>query len=181
MPPGKARTGELVFSPLQTEDDARTCARLMAGSEPWITLGRGYQTSLEIIQDRSRDVYLARDEAGLAGFLILCLTGAFVGYIQTIVIAPARRGQGLGSRLVEFAEQRILQVSPNIFMCVSSFNLGARRLYERLGYKVVGELTDYIVRGHSELLLRKTLGPLTGFGSKVPLTVKAPDDRCGLG
>ena len=51
-------------------------------------------------------------------------------------------------------------------MCVSSFNLGARRLYERLGYKVVGELSDYIVRGHSELLLRKTTGPLAGFGSK---------------
>jgi [ribosomal protein S18]-alanine N-acetyltransferase len=123
---------------------------------------------------------VARDESGLAGFLILCMTGAFVGYIQTICIAPTRRGQGLGSRLVEFAEQRILQVSPNVFMCVSSFNLDAKRLYERLGYKVVGELTDYIVRGHSEFLLRKTLGPLTGFSSKTPAgPAKAPDDRFG--
>jgi ribosomal protein S18 acetylase RimI-like enzyme len=45
--------------------------------------------------------------------------------------------------------------------CVSSFNHGARRLYERLGYHVVGELTDYIVEGYSEILLRKTRGPLT--------------------
>jgi ribosomal protein S18 acetylase RimI-like enzyme len=51
-------------------------------------------------------------------------------------------------------------------MCVSSFNVDAKRLYERLGYKVVGELTDYIVRGHSELLLRKTVGPMTAFRSK---------------
>lgn len=167
MPPSKTRT-DLAISPLQTEEDARACARLMATSEPWITLGRSYETSLGIIQDPSREVYVARDEAGLAGFLILCMTGVLVGYIQTICIDPARRGQGLGSRLVEFAEQRILQVSPNVFMCVSSFNLDARRLYERLGYKVIGELTDYIVRGHSEFLLRKTLGPLTGFGSKVP-------------
>jgi len=168
MPPSKTRTGELAISPLRTEDDARTCARLMAASEPWITLGRSYEASLGIIQDPSREVYVARDETGLAGFLILCMTGAFVGYIQTVCIDPARRGQGLGSRLVEFAEQRILQVSPNVFMCVSSFNQDARRLYERLGYKVVGELTDYIVRGHSEFLLRKTRGPLTGFRSKVP-------------
>lgn len=168
MPPSKTRTGELAISPLQTEDDAGTCARLMAASEPWITLGRSYEASLGIIQDPSREVYVARDETGLAGFLILCMTGALVGYIQTICIDPARRGQGLGSRLVEFAEQRILQVSPNVFMCVSSFNLDARRLYERLGYKVVGEFTDYIVPGHSEFLLRKTLGPLTGFSSKVP-------------
>lgn len=44
--------------------------------------------------------------------------------------------------------------------------IDATRLYERLGYKVVGELTDYIVRGHSEVLLRKTVGPLTGFSPK---------------
>jgi ribosomal protein S18 acetylase RimI-like enzyme len=91
------------------------------------------------------------------------MTGAFVGYIQTICIHPDHRGQGLGSRLVEFAEQRILRDAPNVFMCVSAFNRDARRLYERLGYRVVGELTDYIVRGHSEILLRKTSGPLTGF------------------
>ena len=158
----------LILSPLQTEDDARACARLMAASEPWITLGRSYEVSLAIIQDPSREVYVARDETGLAGFLVLCMTGAFVGYIQTICIDPARRGQGLGSKLVEFAEQRILRVSPNIFMCVSSFNRDAMRLYQRLGYKMVGELTDYIVRGHSEFLLRKTVGPLTGFSSTVP-------------
>jgi [ribosomal protein S18]-alanine N-acetyltransferase len=179
--PSKTRTGELAITPLQTEDDARVCAQLMAASEPWMTLGRSYETSLAIIQDRSREVYVARDNTGLAGFLILCMTGAFVGYIQTICIAPARRGQGLGSRLVEFAEQRILQVSPNVFMCVSSFNLDARRLYERLGYKVVGELTDYIVRGHSEFLLRKTQGPLTGFSAKVPAgrTRQGTDDAAG--
>ena len=94
---------------------------------------------------------------------MLCLTGAFVGYIQTICIHPNRQGQGLGSRLVEFAEQRILEEFPNVFMCVSSFNRDAQRLYERLGYRVVGELTDYIVQGHSEILLRKTSGPLTTF------------------
>jgi ribosomal protein S18 acetylase RimI-like enzyme len=105
-------------------------------------------------------VYIARDEAGVAGFLILCMTGAFIGYIQTIAIQPNRRGQGLGSRLIDFAERRILAESPNVFMCVSSFNHAARRLYERLGYRVVGELTDYIVQGYSEILLRKTTGPL---------------------
>jgi hypothetical protein len=36
-------------------------------------------------------------------------------------------------------------------------------LYERLGYRFVGEIPDYIVRGHSEILLRKTLGPLREF------------------
>ena len=151
------------IEPLDNDSDARACARLMAGSEPWKTLGRTYEASLAIILDPSRKVYVLRDDDMLGGFLILCLTGAFVGYIQTICIQPEQRGQGLGSKLVAFAEQRILAEFPNVFMCVSSFNQDARRLYERLGYAVVGELNDYIVEGHSEILLRKTVGPLTTF------------------
>ena len=151
---------------LEGQEEAEACARLMASSEPWVALGRTYETSLTIIQDPTREVFTVRDHAGLAGFLILCMTGAFVGYIQTVCIDPSRRGQGLGSKLVEFAEQQILSRFPNVFMCVSSFNHDARRLYERLGYQVVGELTDYIVSGHSEILLRKTIGPLTAFAPK---------------
>ena len=36
--------------------------------------------------------------------------------------------------------------------------------------KVVGELTDYIVQGQSEILLRKTVGPLADFSSKTRLS-----------
>lgn len=162
-PSSMANDSQLGISRLEAESDARSCARLMANSEPWLTLGRTYEASLGVLKDPTREVYVARDDAGLAGFLILCMTGAFVGYIQTVLVHPERRGQGIGSGLVEFAEQRILRESPNVFMCVSSFNHAARRLYQRLGYKVVGELTDYIVEGYSEILLRKTRGPLTGF------------------
>jgi [ribosomal protein S18]-alanine N-acetyltransferase len=87
----------LSISRLQSDDEAQTCALLMATSEPWITLGRSFETSLRIIQDPSREVYLVRDKGEIVGFVILCLTGAFVGYIQTICIHPNRRGQGLGS------------------------------------------------------------------------------------
>ncbi|MFL5535465.1 MAG: GNAT family N-acetyltransferase [Gemmatimonadales bacterium] len=148
---------------LNNEADAQRCAHLMASSEPWLTLGRTYAACLAIIQDPTREVYLLKTETDLAGFLILCMTGAFVGYVQTICIDPIRRGQGLGTRLVEFAEQRIFAESPNVFLCVSSFNPDARRLYERLGYRVIGELADYLVEGHSEILLRKTSGPLSAF------------------
>jgi ribosomal-protein-alanine N-acetyltransferase len=152
----------LSIAPMVTDAEARTCAHLMATSEPWLTLGRSFDASLRIVMDPTREIYVARRGDDVVGFIILCMTGAFVGYIQTVCIDPDCRGQGLGSRLVEFAEQRILRESPNVFLCVSSFNHNARRLYERLGYKVVGELTDYIVRGHSEILLRKTRGPLGG-------------------
>jgi ribosomal protein S18 acetylase RimI-like enzyme len=63
--------------------------------------------------------------------------------------------------MLSFAEERILATVPNVFLCVSSFNEGAKRLYRRLGYEVIGELRDYVVEGHSEILLRKTTGPLS--------------------
>lgn len=149
--------------PLGGDDEAAQCAHLMSGTDPWITLGRDYAESLRVIKDPSREVYVAEDEQGIAGFLILCMVGAFVGYIQTVLVAHGRQGQGIGSALVAFAEDRILSESPNVFLCVSSFNTGARRLYERLGYQYVGELSDYLVRGHSELLFRKTSGPWSNF------------------
>jgi ribosomal protein S18 acetylase RimI-like enzyme len=140
----------------------------MASSDPWRRLGRTLEESYRILRDPSREVYVALESASdteprVAGFTILVMQGAFIGYIQSVAVRPERRGRGLGTALIEFAERRILRATPNVFICVSSFNPGARRLYERLGYTVVGELTDYIVRGHSEILLRKTTGPLAEF------------------
>lgn len=44
----------------------------------------------------------------LLGFIILNMKGAFVGYIQTVCIAPEWRSTGIGSLLLKFAEDRIL-------------------------------------------------------------------------
>ena len=163
---------DLTILPLATEAEASQCAQLMATSEPWLTLGRGYEASFAILMDPARERYVARRDSSLAGFLILNMKGAFVGYVQTVCVAPGFRNRGVGTRLIGFAEDRIFAEVPNVFMCVSSFNPAAQRLYMRLGYEVVGELSDYIVRGHSETLLRKTLGPIATF---------RPDRRSGGG
>ena len=150
---------------LATDDEAEACARIMASSEPWITLQRGYEASLEAVRDPSREVYVAAlaDVADVMGFLILSMRGPFAGYIQSVAVRDDWRGRGLGTQLVAFAESRIFAESPNAFICVSSFNDRARALYERLGYETVGELRDYIVRGHSEWLLRKSIAPLADW------------------
>jgi ribosomal-protein-alanine N-acetyltransferase len=154
------------FRKLRLPSEAEWCAGVMTTSEPWITLGRTREESLRIIDDPSKEVYLAAEAGELSGFMILNMNGAFIGYVQTICVAPRSRGRGLGTKLLEFAEERIFSDSPNVFLCVSSFNEGARRLYERLGYETVGELKDYIVEGYSEILMRKTLGSLKGFNKK---------------
>ena len=143
--------------------DRQACAQMMCTSEPWITLRRDYARCLMVVSDPTRDLYVAHAGAEAIGFIILNMAGPFPGYIQTVCVAESARSQGLGAQLVGFAEARIGRVSPNVFLCVSSFNLGAKRLYERLGYELVGPLKNYLVEGHDELLYRKTTGPWNKF------------------
>jgi ribosomal protein S18 acetylase RimI-like enzyme len=94
------------------------------------------------------------------------MQGLLTGYIQTVCVRPHRQGEGLGSALIRFAEDRIFRDSPNVFMCVSSFNQRARQLYERLGYEQIGVLTAFVVAEHDELLLRKSRGSWSEFRNR---------------
>ena len=144
-------------------EEAKACAKMMVDSEPWITLKRGYEASLKIITDSNREVYLARENGEILGFIVIEMNGAFVGYIKSIYTAPEWGGRGVGGKLMDYVEDRIFKEAPNVFICVSGFNKGAQRLYKRLGYEVVGELNDYIISGESEILLRKTIATLSEF------------------
>ncbi|MEK6783303.1 MAG: GNAT family N-acetyltransferase [Bacteroidota bacterium] len=138
------------------------CAKMMSESDPWITLGLDYNQCLKAFEGICKEIYVVEDGKEITGFVILQICGTFKGYIQTICIREGSRGEGLGGKLLMFCEERILKISPNIFICVSSFNKGAIRLYDELGYKQVGELENFVKQGFTELLLRKTVGPMEG-------------------
>ena len=162
---GTATGSGLAITPLQGEDQEHACAQLMASTDPWQTLGMDLSAMLRSVRASGRERYVAHQDGQFAGFLILNFQGPFPGYIQLIGVAPQFRGLGLGGAIVAFAEQRIFRDHQNVFLCVSSFYLRARHFYAALGYHEVGELTDFLVAGHSEFLLRKTIGPrLTGKG-----------------
>ena len=60
--------------------------------------------------------------------------------IQSVRVHPDLRGQGLGSRLLAECEKLVAARShPQVSLSVALDNHAARRLYERLGYNVVGE------------------------------------------
>jgi len=154
---------EMEIRGLEQRADAEICARMMANSEPWLTLRRDRDASLKILTDPSKEVQLAIVGNEIIGFTILDMHGVFIGYLQSVCVAPQWRGKGIGSQLMDHVEKRILSETPNIFICVSSFNERAQRLYKRRGYEVVGELKNWIVPGHSEILMRKTISSLTEF------------------
>jgi ribosomal-protein-alanine N-acetyltransferase len=149
--------------PVADDGEAHAAATIMAASEPWITLGRTFDRCLSTLHDDTLERYVAVDGGEVLGFVLLSMRGTFTGYIKSLGVREDCRSRGLGARLMAFAEDRIFRDTPNVFICVSSFNPRAKAFYERLGYEVVGPLRDFIVRGYDEILLRKTTGPVTGF------------------
>jgi ribosomal protein S18 acetylase RimI-like enzyme len=66
--------------------------------------------------------------------------GARRAYLYALRVRPGWRGQGLGTSLVEAAEDALLARGfATAVIAVGKDNLGARRLYERLGYAVFAE------------------------------------------
>jgi ribosomal protein S18 acetylase RimI-like enzyme len=59
-------------------------------------------------------------------------------YVQTIQLVPAARGAGLGTQVMHHIRTLAAGV-PAVRLRVLRSNTGARRLYERLGYRVVSD------------------------------------------
>ena len=76
--------------------------------------------------------------------------GLFHGYIQAVCVAPEWRNRGIGSQLMAAAEKRIFSETSSAYVCALSLSQNVLKLYERLGYEVIGDLKS------SEILLRKS-------------------------
>jgi [ribosomal protein S18]-alanine N-acetyltransferase len=135
----------------------------MVTSEPWITLRLSLERARAVVTDPAKEAYVIRDSTGVAAFTVVDMRGLLTGYVQILCVRPDCQRRELGSRLLQWAEDRIFRDSPNVFICVSSFNSGARRLYERRGFELVGVLRELLVPGHDEILLRKTRGTWAEF------------------
>jgi ribosomal-protein-alanine N-acetyltransferase len=157
------RSETVSIGPLASAGEAEICARIMASTDPWVKVGMNLERCVRVVQNPDAEVYLARADDEVIGLVIVVMKGAFSGYINILAVRDDWRGNGIGSMLIDYAVERIFRDSPNAFILVSSFNPRARALYQRLGFEVIGELKDYIVRGHSEWLLRKTIGPWQEF------------------
>jgi ribosomal-protein-alanine N-acetyltransferase len=138
-------------------------AEMMAAADPWKTLGMDMAACRAGFDGPSKEIFVARCKDEPAGLLILQVCGTFNGYIQTLFVPEAFRGKGLGKQLLEFCEDRIYRTSPNIFICVSTFNTRALRLYQAAGFNLAGVLKDFLKPGFDEWLLRKTIGPKLGY------------------
>jgi ribosomal protein S18 acetylase RimI-like enzyme len=134
-------------------------ARWVAATPLWQRYGVTEASFAQRLRDglaEGATIYVAEREQVL-GFLWLVERGAFnrSGYIQLIGVHPDARGAGVGRMLMQFAEEKIFAQGRDLFLLVSDFNTAAQRFYERLGYRQVGKLDDYVVPGVSELIYYK--------------------------
>ncbi len=139
--------------------DRMWAADVMAGSDPWVTLGRTRESCRRVCANPEYPMYVARVDGRPVGFALVTPRGV-VGspYLATLAVAAEHRGKGIGGRLVRYVEEAYRGEAAHLFICVSSFNLRAQEFYRRLGYRQVGELPDYFIAGASELLLHKRIG-----------------------
>jgi [ribosomal protein S18]-alanine N-acetyltransferase len=132
------------------------CNKITAVSEPWKTLGEGIDFAHAI---KSKQAHICKRGKATAGFVIFTPEPVFArgGYLRAIGVAPAMQGQGVGKKLMSFAEQMTARRAPNLYLCVSSFNRKAQAFYKNLRYVRIGAIPDLILPGKSEYIYRKRL------------------------
>jgi len=156
-------TAQTAIAPFNLAEDIEVCATIFSNSEPWITLGMNVDHFHKILSDPLSEIYVLKVNTEIAGVIVLQMQGPFSGYVKAIVIDSKWAGKGYGRVLLAFAEERVFKDSPNMFLCVSSFNKSAQPFYQKMGYHVIGEIEDYLVSGFSEILMRKTKGPVLEY------------------
>ncbi len=150
-----------------TIKEKKICANIMASSDPWVTLGISQNEMIKKVNDPLLEVYIVENDKDIIGTFALQTKGAFNGYLKSIAIKKEWRGKQIGRIMMDFIEKRIFSLSSNVFLCVSSFNKKAQNFYQKLGYKKVGVITDYLVEGYDEILMRKTVGPIVTIAKNI--------------
>jgi [ribosomal protein S18]-alanine N-acetyltransferase len=155
----------LVVRPLRAAD-VEACAAIMAALPLWreygVSAASARDTFTAALAGQESRVQVAEDGARILGFVEYLVRGTFghSGYVWAVGVAADAQGRGVGGRLMDAAEADILGAGPNVFLLVNSTNATAQRFYARRGYRRIGELADYMRPGVTEILYRKTRGPI---------------------
>ena len=115
-----------------------------------------YKILLRALENEEIFIALSNDKRCL-GFIWVELNGTFgkYPYLHMIIVGEKFRGQGIGKILIAHFENVITSGYDKVFLMVGDFNDRAKRLYHKLGYKVIGELPSFYVNGVEESLMCK--------------------------
>ncbi|OUO85655.1 hypothetical protein B5F44_13560 [Gordonibacter urolithinfaciens] len=140
-------------------------------SAAWDVLGAAYDPPL---RERVGDYEAYVDKVSRSAVTILCIEGCSVlggisfyannensgaAFVTQAMVSPEEQGRGIGTMLFAACERESLERGMvAVALEVRRDNEGARRLYERLGYRKAG-------RTERGFLMSKTLGSIyRGYG-----------------
>ena len=143
---------------VKSPDTIRICAEMMAASPPWSTLSFTIAQCEADLNHAALRVDAAVSEAGeILGFLASMALGiGFEPMIEYLCVSEANRNKGIGTKLISHFETTLFPQADNLYLFVSDINPRAMALYERKGYKRVGEMPDYNLPGQTEFIYRKS-------------------------
>lgn len=144
---------------LQGEEEASLLGTLLAGMEPWRTLGYSAVTLQRYLL--RPDATLYRHAVVIQGEIsgVVCVRYPWLrgAYLELIGLTTAQQGLGIGSELLEWIEKQARRETDNVWVLVSVFNTRARTFYARQGYTEIGPIEDFVQPGYAEILLRKVV------------------------
>ncbi len=120
-------------------------------------------------QDR---IFLAFRKEKLVGVIWYVTEGAFYNYpyLHMIAVEESSRGQGYGTQMLAFMEDKILEqkLTNKVYLVVDEKNHNARTLYRYHGYQNVGKMEGLFRKGINEMLMEKVLTRMTKISLDVP-------------
>jgi ribosomal protein S18 acetylase RimI-like enzyme len=146
----------MLLRPFRRSDLETLCAIDQACFPPDISYSREELTSF--IARRGSRTWVAEEGGAIVGFLIADRQPGKVGHIVTIdVVEPSRR-HGVGSKLMDAAEQWArAQGLVLIYLETAADNLAAQRFYAARGYRRLRKVEHYYRNGLAAWVMVKEL------------------------
>jgi len=100
-------------------------------------------------------LFVAIERDVCAGFMFYMKNGAFHSfpYLHLIAVKEEYRGKGIGKQLIDYFEK--VSERDKFFLAVADYNPDAKRFYERLGYRQIGEIPGLYRKGITEYIMMK--------------------------
>ncbi|MEZ5659711.1 MAG: GNAT family N-acetyltransferase/peptidase C39 family protein [Burkholderiaceae bacterium] len=112
--------------------------------------------------------------------LLLFRAGTGLARLYSVAVDAAHGGRGIGHRLLVAVEQAAIALGKVLLRLeVAVSNTGARRLYERAGYRIVRQLPAYYDNGEDGLRLEKALRWRFSPRGRAPYYAQSTEFTCG--
>ncbi|MBT0912137.1 GNAT family N-acetyltransferase [Streptococcus salivarius] len=122
----------LLAEPFYLDEIAQLHHQAFSDAEETLEVSRRYIT--EALKDSDGLLYILLKEAQVIGVCTVDLSGK-CNYLYGLAVAEAYRGQGYGSYLTKSVVNQLIAQNDKFFqIAVEDSNVGAKRLYEKIGF-----------------------------------------------